>query len=117
LKTLEALNTYDAVQRLLVICGYSGTGERKIVMHFLARVLNASHREGFRRVLRSMITPGVLDVTGWSPTALRVLKAVCIEMGIDVETSMHSLARSFKQFETDTETTTSVHIRPQKKLK
>ncbi|MFW9833278.1 MAG: hypothetical protein ACFFEK_04735 [Candidatus Thorarchaeota archaeon] len=117
LKTLEALNTYDAVQRLLVICGTSGTGDRKVVMNFLARVLTDSHREGFRRILRSLVTPGRLDVTGWSLTALRVLKAVCIERGIDVETSFHSLARSFKQSESDTEDTIPVHIRPQEKVK
>ena len=28
LKTLETLNTYDSVQKLLVVCGYSGTGDR-----------------------------------------------------------------------------------------
>jgi hypothetical protein len=117
LKALEALNTYDAVQRLLVVCGYSGTGDRKVVMHVLARVLTASHREGFRRVLRSIITPGVLDVTGWSPTALRVLKAVCIDQGIEVQTSIHSLARSFQLPKTDTTDTTSVHIRPHGKQK
>ena len=115
LKTLEALNTYDSVQRLLVVCGYSGTGDRQVVMHVLARVLTASHREGFRRILRSMITPGTLDVTGWSPTALRVLKAVCVELGIDVETSIHSLALSFKQEETDYRHTSPVHIRPKEK--
>ena len=113
LKVLEALNTYDAVQRLLVVCGYSGTADRKIVMHVLARVLAESHREGFRRILRSMIAPGTLDVTGWSPTALRVLKAVCIEQGIEVETSIHSLARSFKHPESDQKDTAPVHIRPQ----
>jgi hypothetical protein len=117
LRALEALNTYDAVQRLLVVCGYSGTGDRKVVMHVLARVLTSSHREGFRRILRSMISPGTLDVTGWSTTALRVLKAVCIEQGIDVETSIHSLALSFKYPETDQTDTTSVHIRPQEKRK
>jgi len=117
LKALENLNTYDAVQKLLVVCGYSGTGDRKIVMHVLARVLSDTHREGFRRILRSMITPGTLDVTGWSPTALRVLKAVCIEQGIEVETSVHSLARSFRRPETETSDATSVHIRPQRKSK
>jgi hypothetical protein len=117
LKTLEALNTYDAVQRLLVICGTSGTRDRKVVMNVIARVLTDSHREGFRRILRSMVTPGRLDVTGWSPTALRVLRAVCMEQRIDVETSFHSLAHSFKKFETDAKDTTSVHIRPQKRLK
>ncbi|MHA1963177.1 MAG: hypothetical protein ACXACG_00520 [Candidatus Thorarchaeota archaeon] len=112
LKVLEALNTYDAVQRLLVVCGYSGTGERDVVMHVLARALTPAHREGFRRIIRSMISPGILDVTGWSPTALRVLKAVCIEQGIEVETSIYSLAHSFKRPETDKPDTTSVHIRP-----
>jgi hypothetical protein len=113
LKVLEAMNTYDAVQRLLVVCGYSNTGDRKVVMHVLARVLGDSHREGFRRILRSMIAPGTLDVTGWSPTALRVLKAVCIEQGIEVETSIHSLARLFQRPESDQKDTASVHIRPQ----
>ena len=117
LKVLEAMNTYDAVQRLLVVCGYSGTGDRKIVMHVLARVLGESHREGFRRILRSMIAPGKLDVTGWSPTALRVLKAVCVEQGIGVETSIHSLARSFKHPESDQKDITSVHLRPKENSK
>ena len=117
LRTLEVLNTYDAVQRLLVVCGYSGTGDREVVMHVLARVLTSSHREGFRRILRSMIRPGVLDVTGWSPTALRVLKAVCVEQGIEVETSIHSLARSFKQEETEQRPTTSVNIRQKRRRK
>jgi hypothetical protein len=117
LRVLETLNTYDASQRLLVICGYSGTGDRKIVMHVLARILTDSHREGFRRILRSMITPGTLDVSGWSPIAFRVLKAVCIELGIEVETSMHSLTRSFKRQETNASDTAPVHIRPKKKEK
>ena len=117
LKALEALNTYDAAQRLLVVCGYSGIGDRRVVMHFLARVLTDSHREGFRRILRSMITPGTLDVTGWSPTALQVLRAVCMEQGIEVETSFHSLALSSKHPETNPDVTSSVHIRPLKKKK
>ena len=110
LKVLETLNTYDAAQKLLVICGYSGTGNRKIVMNALARVLTAAHREGFRRILRSMIAPGVLDVTGWTPTALHVLKSVCIEQRIEVETSVHSLAQSFKNDETDMPDITTVRF-------
>lgn len=117
LKALENLNTYDAVHRLLVVCGYSGTGDRSLVMHVLARVLTPAHREGFRRILRSMIKPGVLDVTGWSPTALTVLRAVCLEQEIDVEPSVHSLARSFRRSETNAKTTSSMHIRPQGKRK
>lgn len=110
LKILETLNTYDAVQRLLVICGYSGTRNRKVVMNTLARVLTPTHSEGFRRILRSMISPGVLDVTGWSPTALRVLMAVCIEQKIEVETSIHSLARLFKRTEMSQKDSTLLNI-------
>ena len=117
LKVLETLNTYDSVQRLLVVGGYSGTEEKQVVMHVLARVLTAAHREGFRRILRSMITPGTLDVTGWSTVALRVLKSVCIELGIEAETSIHSLAVSFKHPETDLTDAASVHIRPKEETK
>lgn len=115
LKILEALKTYDAVQRLLVVCGYSGTGDRGVVMHFLARILTTAHREGFRRILRSMISPGVLDVSRWSPTALSVLKAICAEKSIDVETSFLSLSRSFK--ENQDPPTTSVQIQHHAKRK
>ncbi|TFG26067.1 hypothetical protein EU528_15055 [Candidatus Thorarchaeota archaeon] len=82
LKTLETLNTYDAAQRLLVLCGTSNTGDRKIVLNVLARILSSSQREGFRRLIRSVVTPGELDVSNWTPTALRVLEAVCAEKGI-----------------------------------
>ena len=82
LKALETLNTYDAAQRLLVLCGTASTGDRKIVLNVLARVLSSSQREGFRRLIRSFITPGELDVTNWTPTALRVLEGVCLEKGI-----------------------------------
>ncbi|MHA3962842.1 MAG: hypothetical protein AM325_004805 [Candidatus Thorarchaeota archaeon SMTZ1-45] len=114
LKVLERLNTYDAIKRLLVICGYSCIEDRKIVMHVLARVLTPAHREGFRRILRSIITPGVIDVTGWSTTALSVLNAVCFDKGIIVETSINSLARSFKQPEAIKKTTSSIYIQSNK---
>ena len=82
LKALEALKTYDAAQRLLVLCGTASTGDRKIVLNVLARVLSSSQREGFRRVIRSVVIPGELDVTNWTPIALRVLESVCAEKGI-----------------------------------
>jgi hypothetical protein len=82
LKALEVLSTYAAAQRLLILCGSSSTGDRKIILNVLARILSASHREGFRRILRSIIAPGELDVTRWTPTALRVLDSVCYEFGI-----------------------------------
>ena len=84
LKALETLDTYDSAQRLLVLCGSSSTGDRKIVLNVLARVLSSSQREGFRRIIRSIVTPGELDVTNWTSTALRVLEVVCAEKGIQI---------------------------------
>jgi len=84
LKVLETLNTYDAAQRLLVLCGTASTGDRKIVLNILARVLSSSQREGFRRLIRSVVAPGELDVSNWTPTALRVLEGVCSEKGIQI---------------------------------
>lgn len=84
LKALEILNTYDAAQRLLVLCGTSNTGDRKIVLNVLARVLSSSQREGFRRLIRSVISPGELDVSNWTPTALRILESVCAEKGVQI---------------------------------
>ena len=84
LKALEILSTYDAAQRLLVLCGTSSTGDRKIVLNVLARILGSSQREGFRRLIRSVLAPGELDVTNWTPTALRGLEAVCAEKGVQI---------------------------------
>jgi len=84
LKALETLNTYDAAQRLLVLCGSASTGDRKIVLNVLARVLSSSHREGFRRLIRPVVASGELDVSNWTPTSLRVLESICAEKGIQI---------------------------------
>jgi len=84
LKALETLNTYDAAQRLLVLSGTSNTGDRKIVLNVLARVLSSSQREGFRRLIRSVVSPGELDISNWTSTALRVLETVCAEKGVQI---------------------------------
>jgi hypothetical protein len=94
LKALEVLNTYDAAQRLLILCGNSGTGDRKIVLSVLARVLTSSQREGFRRLLRSVMTPGELDISRWTPTALRVLESICNELGIIINDSTGKLGET-----------------------
>ena len=47
-------------------------------------MLSSSQREGFRRLIRSIVAPGELDVTNWTSTALRVLEVVCAEKGIQV---------------------------------
>lgn len=85
LRALEALQTYEAAQRLLVLSGNSSTADRKIVMNVLARILSSSHREGFRRLLCSIVTPGELDVSGWTSTALRILETVCHDSGLIIE--------------------------------
>lgn len=84
---LETLNTYDAAQRLLVLSGTASAIDRKMILSVLARVLTSSHREGFRRVLRTIPLIGVLNVTDWTPTALRVLESVCAEKGVQIADS------------------------------
>jgi hypothetical protein len=95
LKILEVLNTYDAAQRLLVLFGSSNTGDRKIVLNALACILASSQREGFRRLLRSIVTPGEFDVSGWTSTALRVLESVCYENGLAIEDTTQQISDIF----------------------
>jgi hypothetical protein len=85
LKALEILNSYDAAQRLLILSGTSSASDRKTVLSVLARILSSSQREGFRRLLRSIVAPGEFDVSGWTQTALRVLEAVCSDIGLAIE--------------------------------
>ncbi len=84
IKALAALGTYEAVQRLLAVSGSLNPWDRKIVIQTVATVLTSSHREPFRRVVRLFAAPGMLDVTGWTATALRILRAVCEECGINL---------------------------------
>jgi hypothetical protein len=79
---LASLRTYDAVSRLLVTSGSLNPCDRNIVIHTVATVLSSAHRETFRRVLHPLVVPGFMDVTGWTPTAVRILKSVCEERGL-----------------------------------
>ncbi|MHA2069908.1 MAG: hypothetical protein ACXABY_36555 [Candidatus Thorarchaeota archaeon] len=87
IKALAELGTYEAVQRLLSVSGSLNPWDRKIVIQTVATVLTSTQREAFRRVVRLFAVPGKLDVTGWTTTALRILRAVCEECGINLVTS------------------------------
>jgi hypothetical protein len=87
IKALAAIGTYEAVQRLLAISGSLNPWDRKIVIQTVATVLTSAQREPFRRVVRLFAVPGMLDVTGWTATALRVLRSVCEECGIHLVSS------------------------------
>jgi hypothetical protein len=87
IKALAAIGTYEAVQRLLAVSGSLNPWDRKIVIQTIATVLTSAQREAFRRVVRLFAVPGMLDVTGWTATALRVLRSVCEECGINLVSS------------------------------
>jgi hypothetical protein len=87
IKALAALGTYEAVQRLLAISGSLNPWDRKIVIQTVATVLTSAQREAFRRIVKLLAVPGMLDVTGWTATALRVLRSVCEECGINLVSS------------------------------
>ncbi|MFW9967742.1 MAG: hypothetical protein ACFFEA_11375 [Candidatus Thorarchaeota archaeon] len=91
IKALAALGTYEAVQRLLAVSGSLNPWDRRIVIQTIATILTSAHREGFRRVVRLFAVPGMLDVTGWTSTALRVLRAVCEECGISLISSSQTI--------------------------
>ena len=84
IKALTVLNTYDAVNRLLSIAGLSNLADRRIILNAVARVLTSAQREQFRRLVQFLANPGILDVTDWTPTAVRMLSAVCEEKGLKV---------------------------------
>ncbi len=91
LKVLAALGTFEAVQRLLAVSGSLNPWDRKIAIQTIATILTSAHREAFRRVVRLFAVPGMLDVTGWTSTALRVLRAVCEECGITLICSSQTI--------------------------
>ncbi|MFW9803478.1 MAG: hypothetical protein ACFFFC_12535 [Candidatus Thorarchaeota archaeon] len=91
IKALAALGTYEAVQRLLAVSGSLNPWDRKIVIQTVATVLTSPQREAFRRVARLFAVPGKLNVTGWTATALRVLRSVCEECGIHLVSSSPDL--------------------------
>jgi len=84
IKALTVLNTYDSVNRLLSIAGLCNLADRRIILNAVARVLTSAQREQFRRLVRFLANPGLLDVTEWTPTAIRMLSAVCEEKGLKV---------------------------------
>lgn len=98
-KALAALNTYEAVQSLLAISGSLNPWDRRIVLQTIATILTSAHREQFRRVVRLFAVPGMLDVTGWTATALRVLKAVCEECGVKIVSSSPTIALAFDSYD------------------
>lgn len=83
-KALTTLNTYDAVNRLLTIGGSSNPQDRRIIINSIARILTSAQREQFRRLVGFVANPGLLDVTGWTAVAVRMLAAVCEEKGLKI---------------------------------
>ncbi len=114
IKALTALNTYDAVNRLLSIAGLSNVADRRIILNAVARVLTSAQREQFRRLVRFLANPGLLDVTDWTPTAVRMLSAVCEEKGLKVVPSGLQLTLSLPEEheEPSTSLADSVHSVP-----
>lgn len=84
IKALASLNTYDAVNRLMSIAGSCSPQDRRIVIDLIARILTSAQREQFRRLVVFLANPGLLDVTGWTSVAIRMLTTVCEERGLKV---------------------------------
>jgi len=53
--------------------------DRKIRMESLGCVVNEQNRPQFERMLRETNWSGVIDITGWTPDAVKALVTVCAD--------------------------------------
>lgn len=84
LRVLVILSTPEAVQVIMNLLDSHPFQSRRLSLQMLGKVVTPMFREKFRLVLRKLVIPGVLDVSRWTPTALRVLRRICDEEEIEV---------------------------------
>ncbi len=81
---LVALANHDAVDRLILVYAQSLNNERKYVLCMVAKILTAEHVKPFGIMVRDLASPGELDVSGWTKTAISTLMDVCKRFGIEI---------------------------------
>ncbi|TFH10558.1 MAG: hypothetical protein E4H14_02285 [Candidatus Thorarchaeota archaeon] len=60
-------------------CSEKENDDRKIRMESLGRLVNERNRTQFERMLREARWSGVIDITGWTPDAVKALMTVCAD--------------------------------------
>ncbi|MHA2461775.1 MAG: hypothetical protein ACXAEJ_11085, partial [Candidatus Thorarchaeota archaeon] len=83
-KILGALQTDEAVDRLIMVYAQSLSSDRRFVTGEVAKILTANHVHPFTVMARELAGPGEIDVTGWTSVAISTLKDVCKRFGVEV---------------------------------
>lgn len=84
IRTLAALRTREAVDRLVMLYAQCYSEDRIIIIDVVGRLLTAEHIHPFSIMTRQLAKPGELDVTGWTSVAIDTLKNVCKRLGVEV---------------------------------
>ena len=58
--------------------------EELIQIEQLGRIVTKEHGQRFEQLVRKYVKSGVIDVTGWSIDAVRILLRVCREEGLTI---------------------------------
>ncbi|MGY5852020.1 MAG: hypothetical protein RTU92_00465 [Candidatus Thorarchaeota archaeon] len=53
--------------------------ERRVRMEYLGKIVTDSNGGKFEELVRSTVKSGVVDITGWTVTSVKILLTVCRE--------------------------------------
>jgi len=84
IRTLAALHSREAVDRLVMLYAQCYSEDRIIIIDVVGRLLTAEHIHPFSIMTRQLAKPGEQDVTGWTSVAIDTLKNVCKRLGVEV---------------------------------
>lgn len=81
---LAAMGTPDAIERLILLHANSKDWKRRYVFMSIGRILTLEFVRPFRQMAKDFLMVEMLDVTGWTRTAILTMKSVCNRYGIRV---------------------------------
>lgn len=58
--------------------------EKLVRVQYLGRFVSPSNNVRFKELLRHSVRSGIIDITGWSVEAVRVLLITCKEEGLSI---------------------------------
>ncbi len=93
---LTLLGSDDALNRLIMLCACSVSEERLLILNALASCLTAEFMQPFSILVRDLLNLKKVDVTGWTSTAVKVLRDTCRRFGVKILSSKKTLARLVK---------------------
>ena len=87
LRALVALANPEAVELIMSLLESGPSQSRILALQMLGKIVTPMFRDKFRHIVRNLVVPGILNISGWTPTAIRVLYGLCEKEDIEVVTS------------------------------